>query len=271
MKLNRTTDLQPSQVVPSRRSDSNSLRAAGFTLLELLGVVVLCLIIVGLFMSDGRSARPRAERIHCVNNLRNIGLAVRSSEADGKPVPWLSTNSAVPDTTTLHAADLDQTLTSLSAYLTGIKVFRCPSDNRQLTSSTQSLMNLPPGILSEECSYFFNVARSGVRHEPSMILAGDRNLEIDGPPTHDYRAVNPRTSAWRVGTNLLSSTNMGGLRFASTVHRYCGNLLLSDGSVQQLSNGRMREVFSNSLRTDGKGLLLLMPVANADEQKAARR
>ena len=271
MKLNRTTNLQSSQFVPSCRTGPNLLHAAGFTLFELLGVVVLCVIFVGLFMSDGRSARPRAERIHCVNNLKNIGLAVRSSEADGKPVAWLSTNSAARDTKTLDSEDLDQTLTSLSAYLTGIKVFRCPSDNRQLTSSTQSLTNLPPGILSAECSYFFNVARSGVGDESSMILAGDRNLEIDGPPKHDYRTANPRTEAWQIGTNLLSSTNMGGIRFADSIHRSCGNLLLSDGSVQRLSNGRMREEFSNSLRTKGQGLLLLMPVADADEQKAARR
>jgi prepilin-type N-terminal cleavage/methylation domain-containing protein len=59
----------------------------GFTLIELLVVIAIIAVLIALLLPAVQSAREAARRAACINNLKQIGLAMHNFENSRQVLP----------------------------------------------------------------------------------------------------------------------------------------------------------------------------------------
>ena len=212
----------------------------GFTLTELLVVIVVIVVLVGMVIPFTSGNRPKASRIQCVNNLKNVGLALRifaAEHAGTFPAALSATNGGFQE----PLADANQLWRHwlvVTSQLASPKLLLCPADKRRVAAAAFApATNLPSQFVfsgNHQLSYFLGL--NATEMKPASILAGDRNLTTNGTPVAPGRHVFP------------AGTRFG---FTAELHNQSGNVLLGDGSVQQVSSGRLNEQFLDALKATG--------------------
>ncbi len=201
----------------------------GFTLMEMIVVLAILFVLANLFMPVSH-ARPKAQRIKCVNNLKNVGLGFRIFATDNDDrFPWQvpATNGGTKEWVS-DGTQIWRHWNAVSNELSTPRMLVCPSDDRGEADPKWGTTN------TTSISYFIGLNGTGTN--AATILGGDRNVTIDGKATLPGRLV--------LGTN-------GVVGFSGKMHRDAGNILLADGSVQQVTSARMHEAVRNDFEAAG--------------------
>ena len=65
-----------------------SRNSGGFTLIELLVVIAIIAVLIALLLPAVQAAREAARRAQCVNNLKQIGIAMHNYHSSVNSLPW---------------------------------------------------------------------------------------------------------------------------------------------------------------------------------------
>ena len=199
------------------RGKQPQLRA--MTLTEVLVVLFVVVVLGAAFLPLLARSRIRSNRIGCVDELRDIGLAYKIWTGDNQdkyPSELSVTNGGAMELAA--TGNVVAVFQCMSNELSTPKILVCPDD-----ASHHWATNFSVNFTAKNISYF-----AGLDTDPSQpqgILSGDDNLLINGQPV--------RPGVLNLGTNSATWSpdrhkNAGMLSFG----RYYGNVLLSDGSVQ---------------------------------------
>jgi prepilin-type processing-associated H-X9-DG protein len=216
-------------------------RNRALTLVEVLVVIVVVIFLIGFLLPALVTAKQKARRIACVNNLKEIGVGFRLWEGnhnDKYPMQVSVTNGGAMEWAGPGNAYL--LWQTMSNGLHSLKNLHCPADTGRIAAT-----NFSTGFSDANISYF--VSLDAAEAYPQMILDGDDNLLVDGKP------VQPGILNLRTGTTIAWTKDR---------HNRVGNIGMADGSVQQTTSESLNSAIgscTNGVPTNNAAIRWLIP------------
>jgi prepilin-type N-terminal cleavage/methylation domain-containing protein len=258
-----------------------------FTLIELLVVIAIIAILAAMLLPALAAAKRKAQKISCVNNIKQDLLAIKIWAGDNSDHYAMAVSTTAGGaneyyyhlgTTAAVKNNPAMAFMVMSNELSTPKVVGCPSDSlvghgtyatnwayADLTGSAAPGANTIANAQTfvSKVSYFVNGDASDV--DPQMIVMGDLNMGC-------VNDANNAASSWAFGNssataralfatsgtadtggttggNFASSTAATAWSWTVETHQKTGNIGLADGSVQSVTINGLHLALINSTNT----------------------
>ena len=231
-----------------------------FTLIELLVVIAIIAILAALLLPALAAAKRKAQRISCVNDLKQVGIAFRLWEGDNQDRYPMAVStvkngaqeyvySALGNASYYNVCAI---FTVMSNEVNTPKILFCPADNGTYNNIPRTYgtnwLTFDPytvngGTLTYQYLSYF-ICGDAFESYPQMILDGDRNIgTINGLGT-------PALSTNIAGVQWNGNTANAFAWDSASLHLKNGNLGLADGSVQQATIAGLQQALTSATNNE---------------------
>jgi len=197
-------------------------RNQALTITEVLATVAAASLLALVALAQSDDSRARAQRINCVNNLKEVGLAFRiwgGDNNDQYPMQIPAKKGGAKESA--EKGIVYPVFQVMSNELGSTpKILICPADTDRFAADS-----FTAGFDNSKVSYFVGVDAGDDR--PAMLLSGDDNFAIDDAP---------------VKSGLLLLATNAPVSWTAERHVNQGNIGLADGFVQTTGSSFLRQM-----------------------------